>query len=373
MFAWKDVDFSPQKVDSRQLEKLAKLAKKIVSASKRPWTIMEVCAGQTRTMLEHKLDQIIPDNINLVHGPGCAICATPLSKIDKAIEIAQQEDVVFCCSGELLRLKGSRVDLLEIKAGGADVRAVPSPLDCLALARSQPDKKFVFFTIGFETKAELNALSVWQARRLGLKNFFLLSSIPLVVSVCNKVLKSGQSPVQGVLCPGEVCAVTGYSNYERVARKYDVPIVVSGYEPVDLLEGLLACVKMLESGRTDIKNIFRRDVTRDGNKQAKALINDVFEMVDTDWRGIGIVENGAYSLKEEYAAYDADRAFPLTVESRPDADFCIANQILLGFKKPTDCPAFGKSCRPSDPQGSTMVSNQGTCFTYYKFLHDQDH
>ncbi len=367
LFARQELGFPAQKIDSKKLEKLAK---KLDSVSSRPWTIMEVCAGQTRTMLENNLDQLIPSNINLVHGPGCAICATPLNKIDKAIEIAQQEDVIFCCSGELLRLKGSRLDLLEIKAGGADVRVVPSPLDSLALARKHPDKKVVFFTIGFETKAELNALSVWQAKRLGLKNFFLLPSHPLVVSVCSKVLKSLESQVQGILSPGEVCAVTGFSNYERVAKKHNVPIVVSGYEPVDLLEGLLECVKMLESGKASIKNMFRRDVSRDGNKQAKALIGDVFEMVDSEWRGIGLVENGAYALRPEYAQFDADKAFPLEVSSRPDADFCISNQILLGFKKPTDCPAFGKSCRPSDPQGSTMVSNQGTCFTYYKFLHD---
>lgn len=333
---------------------------------------MEVCAGQTRTMLENNLDEIIPSGINLVHGPGCAICATPLSKIDKAIEIAQQDDVILCCSGELLRLKGSRCDLLEIKAGGADVRVVPSPLDCLGLARKYPDKKLVFYTIGFETKAELNALSVWQAKRLGLNNFYLLASHPLVVSVCSKVLKTEDSPVQGILCPGEVCTVTGFSNYERVAKKHSVPIVVSGYEPIDLMEGLLECVKLLESKKVSTKNMFRRDVTRDGNKQAKALINDVFDMVDCEWRGIGMVENGGYALRKEFSAYNADLEFDLPVKSIQDSHYCISNDILLGFKKPTDCQAFGKSCRPGDPQGATMVSNQGTCFTYYRFLHDHD-
>ena len=211
---------------------------------------------------------------------------------------------------------------------------------------------------------------MWQAKRLGLNNFFLLASHPLVVSVCSKVLKSPDTPVNGILCPGEVCAVTGFSNYERVAKKYEVPIVVSGYEPEDLMEGLFACVKMLEGRKVKIENIFRRNVTRDGNKQAKALISDVFDMVDKEWRGIGMVENGGYALRSEFDAFNADKIFDIEVKSRPDSKACISNQILLGFKKPTDCPAFGKSCRPSDPQGATMVSNQGTCYTYYKFLHD---
>jgi len=362
-----EIDPHDTRLDVRRVEKVAK---KIASATSHPWTIMEVCAGQTRMLLEYDLRRYLPEQLRLVHGPGCAICATPLATIDRAIAICQLDSVVFCCSGELLRLKGSDCDLLEMKARGADIRVVHSPLDSLTLARKMPEKKVVFFTIGFETKVELNALSVWQAKRLGLKNFYLLYSHPCVSAVCSRVLRTVDTPVKGILSPGDVCSVTGTSEYERLSQKYGAPFVITGYQPLDLLEGILSCVKFLESGKSGVKAQYERAISRDGNQQAKALISEVFEVKDREWRGIGNVERGGYRMKSDFAAYDAFGQFEVDVVSRADSPSCISNQILLGLKVPTDCPVFGNSCHPNSPQGATMVSNQGTCFTYYNFRHN---
>lgn len=358
---------APAKLDTSKLEKVAK---RIASSVTRNWTLMEICGGQTSHLLEYKLDQMLPSNVNIVHGPGCAICITPVELIDAAIQIAQQPSVILCASGDLLRLRGTNCDLLEIKAQGADVRVVHSPLDCLSIARESPDKKVVFFSTGFEMTAQLDALSIWQAKRLGLKNYLLLGSHGHVPAVCKRILKEPNTAVQAIMGLGNVCNITGFVDYEQLSKRFQLPVVVTGHEPIDFMEGVEMCVRMLESGKISVENQFRSGVSRDGNREAKSLINEVFELVDREWRGIGRVELSGYRLKPEFQAHDARRVFDVKVESKPDSSACISKEILLGFKKPTDCPLFGKSCRPGSALGATMVSNEGTCATYYNYRHE---
>jgi hydrogenase expression/formation protein HypD len=331
---------------------------------------MELCGEQARAILEQRIDERLHPSVNLVHGPGCAICATPVSQIENAIEIAQRETVIFCAPGELMRLKGYNCDLLEIKAQGADVRAVSSPLDCLAIARDNPDNKVVYFSVGFDMTAQLNAHSIWQAKKSGISNYFLLSSHGYVPGVCKRILKEPQSPVQAILAPAQMCSVSGYADLEPLAEKFRTPIVVTGYDAIDILEGIEKCVELLRSKRASVESQYASGVSKDGNREAKALIKEVFEIVDSEWRGIGIVPNGGYRLKQEFERFDAEKEFGVSSAAARDSSVCISNRILLGFQKPIECPAFGKSCRPSSPLGATMVSNEGVCATYYDYRHD---
>lgn len=357
-----------EQLDPRKLEKIAKrIASRSASAS---FTIMELCGAQTRTILEHHVDERLLPSVNLVHGPGCAICATPISQIESAIKIAQKDAIILCAAGELLRLKGYNCDLLEIKAQGADVRLVSSPLECLAIARENPNNKVVYFSVGFDMTAQLNAHSIWQAKRSGISNYFLLSSHGYVPGVCKRILKEPQSPVQAIITPAQMCSVAGYGDFEPLSEKFRAPIVVIGYDAIDILEGVEKCVELLRAKRANVESQYASGVSRDGNREAKALIREVFEIADREWRGIGVVASGGYKLKPEFEKFDAEREFDVSSAPAGDSSVCISNRILLGFKKPTECPAFGKSCRPSSPLGATMVSNEGVCATYFDYGHD---
>lgn len=356
----------------RDLELACKLIRQIGAVVSRPWTIMEVCGGQTHTICQYGIEELLPDKVKLVHGPGCPICVTPLALIDKAIAIARQADVIFCSFGDMLRVPGSSVDLLEVKAGGADLRVVYSPLDCLPIARANPDKRVVFFAVGFETTAPANAMAAWQAKRLGLKNFYMLSSHVTVPPVLAAIMQAPDNTVQGFLAPGHVCAIMGLREYEPISKHFNVPIVVTGFEPVDLLDGLLRCLIQLESGRACVENQYGRAVSRPGNLEAQALLREVFDVTDRAWRGMGMIPKSGFKLSHDFRHLDAERQFDIDFVSAGESPVCIAGQILRGKKKPPDCPAFGKACTPEHPLGATMVSAEGTCATYYKFARFQD-
>jgi hydrogenase expression/formation protein HypD len=333
----------------------------------RPWTLMEVCGGQTHAIVKFGVDELIPSQISLVHGPGCPVCVTPLEIIDKAIEIAARPGVVFCSFGDMLRVPGSRTDLLAVKAGGGDVRIVYSPLDALKLARENPSQEVVFFAVGFETTAPPNAMAVFQAHREGLKNFSLLISHVLVPPAMEAILGSPNNRVQAFLAAGHVCTVMGYDEYMPIAAKYRVPIVVTGFEPLDLLQGILMCVEQLESGRAEVENQYSRSVRREGNAPARQIIRDVFRVTHRKWRGIGEIPASGLGLNPAYAGYDAERKFgvaEMTVEESPE---CISGLVLQGLKKPHECPAFGTRCTPEKPLGATMVSSEGACAAYYRY------
>lgn len=331
----------------------------------RPWVIMEVCGGQTHTIVKYGLDFLLPSEIELVHGPGCPVCVTSLEMIDKALEIAQQPDVIFCSFGDMLRVPGSQVDLLICKSRGADVRIVYSPLDCLRIAKANPDKKVVFFAIGFETTAPANAMSVWQAREMGITNYSILVSHVLVPPSMTSILQSPNNRVQAFLGPGHVCAVMGYKEYEPISARYKVPVVITGFEPIDLLEGVLMAVKQLEAGKAEVENQYSRVITRQGNLAAQRLMNQVFEVCDRKWRGVGTIPKSGYKLRYEFRDHDAERIFHVEEIDTKESSLCISGQVLKGVKKPHDCPAFGKECDPDHPLGATMVSAEGACAAYY--------
>lgn len=352
----------------RDLEIATKLAREIERSCTQPWTIMEVCGGQTHTILQFGIEDLIPAAINLVHGPGCPVCVTPISLIDRALEIARLPDVIFCSFGDMLRVPGSTIDLLDAKARGADVRIVYSPLDSLKIAQQNPHVKVVFFAVGFETTAPANAMALYQAKKLKLTNFFVLSSQVLVPPVCASVLEAVDNQVQAFIGPGHVCTITGLSEYEKLSQRFAVPIVVAGFEPIDILESILLCVKQLESGRHEVINQYKRVVESKGNVSAQKLLQDVFEVCDRDWRGLGWIENSGLKLASNYKDFDADLHFERTaVTEHRESSECISGQILRGLKKPTDCAAFGTRCTPEKPLGATMVSSEGTCANYYKF------
>jgi hydrogenase expression/formation protein HypD len=344
-----------------------RLLAEIAGAVTRPWVIMEVCGGQTHSIVRHGIDRLLPPQIELVHGPGCPVCVTPLEMIDKAHAIASRPDVIFCSFGDMLRVPGSRGDLLALKGRGADVRIVYAPLDCLRIARENPDRKVVFFAIGFETTAPANALAAQRAKIEGVKNFSLLVSHVLVPPAITSILQSSQNRVQAFLGPGHVCAVMGYSEYEPIAHRYGVPIVVTGFEPVDLLHGILLAVRQLEAGRGVVENQYVRILGRDGNKAARKLIFDVFEVVDRKWRGVGSIPKSGYRLRWEYRDHDAERLFEVESIRTSEPAVCISGQILKGLKKPHDCPAFGNECTPQHPLGATMVSSEGACAAYHGY------
>jgi len=333
-----------------------------------PWTIMEVCGGQTHNLVRFGIDEMLPKEVELVHGPGCPVCVTPLELIDKALMLAARPDVIFASYGDMLRVPGSREDLFAVKARGGQVKIVYSPLDAIKLAKQHPDKNVVFFAIGFETTAPANAMAVVQAQQLGLKNFCVLVSHVTVPPAITTILSSPTNRVQGFLAAGHVCTVMGYWEYEPLAERFRTPIVVTGFEPLDLAQGIRECVLQLESGKYEVANAYARSVRREGNQAAQDMINRVFEPCDRAWRGIGIIPRSGYRLREEFADLDAERRFPevqaIDVQENP---ICISGQVLQGLKKPRECPAFGKQCSPQHPLGATMVSSEGACAAYFKF------
>ena len=343
------------------------LAAEIARRVTRPWVLMEICGGQTHTLMRFGLDDLLPAKIEMVHGPGCPVCVTPLEIIDKAIAIASQPGVTLISYGDMLRVPGSRTDLFHVKARGGDVRIVYSPSEALNFARANPDQKVVFFAVGFETTAPANAMAVWQAKREGLKNFSMLASHVLVPPAIRALLSAPRNRVQGFIGPGHVCTVMGYRQYEELIREFHVPIVVGGFEPVDLLEAILMLVTQLEQGRAEVENQYVRSVTYEGNLPAQKILAEVFEVCDRKWRGIGGIPESGLSLREDYAEFDADRIFgtqEVTAEEPPE---CISAEVLQGLKKPTDCSAFAKRCTPENPLGAPMVSSEGACAAYYQY------
>ncbi len=333
----------------------------------RPWTIMEVCGGQTHTLIKSGIDQMLPPAVTLIHGPGCPVCVTPLEMIDKAIAIARLPEVIFTSFGDMLRVPGSGADLLSVKASGGDVRMVYSPLDALGLAQKHPERQVVFFAVGFETTAPGNAMAVWQAQQMGLDNFSILCAHVLVPPAMEAILGSRDNAVQGFLAAGHVCAVMGYREYEPIADRYHVPIVVTGFEPLDLLQGIYMTLQALEEGRWGVENQYSRVVTREGNVAAQQLVRQVFEVCDRQWRGIGTIPRSGYRLRPEFARYDAERRFGLSAVEARESPLCIAGQILQGVKKPHECSAFGTLCTPDHPLGAPMVSSEGACAAYYRY------
>jgi hydrogenase expression/formation protein HypD len=331
----------------------------------RPWVIMEVCGGQTHSIVKYGLDQLLPPEVELVHGPGCPVCVTPLEMIDRAHAIARRSEVIFCSFGDMLRVPGSSGDLLEIKAAGGDVRVVYSPLDCLKIARANPTKKIVFFAIGFETTAPANAASVWQARALGISNYFVLVSHVLVPPSLAMIMQSPMNRVGAFLGPGHVCAVMGWREYEAIAAHYRVPIVITGFEPLDLLNGVLLAVQQLERGSFAVENQYARAVVREGNRKARDTIFRVFDVCDRSWRGLGIIPKSGLRLSREFHSFDAERIFEVASVRATEPQVCISGQVLKGISKPCDCPAFGTQCTPETPLGATMVSAEGACAAYY--------
>jgi hydrogenase expression/formation protein HypD len=347
------------------------VARKILGEIRRtvtkPWVLMEVCGGQTHSIVKYGIDRLLPEEVELVHGPGCPVCVTSLEMIDKAHAIAQRSNVIFCSFGDMLRVPGSKDDLLILKSRGADIRVVYSPIDCLKIARANPGKKVVFFAIGFETTAPANAMSVWQARQQGITNFSVLVSHVLVPPAMSAILESPLNRVQGFLGPGHVCTVVGYREYEPLAAKYHVPIVVSGFEPIDILEGTLMTLRQLETGAAEVENQYPRVVKRDGNPVAQQLVEKVFEVCDRKWRGVGSIPRSGYRLREEFRDYDAERIFEVEAIDTQEPAVCISGLVLQGVKKPHDCPAFGKQCTPEHPLGATMVSAEGACAAYFAY------
>jgi hydrogenase expression/formation protein HypD len=344
-----------------------KLTAEIARTVTREWAIMEVCGGQTHSIVKFGIDKLLPPQIELLHGPFCPVCVTPLEMIDRAHEVARRPGVVFCSFGDMLRVPGSKGDLLLVKSQGHDIRIVYSPLDAVEIAAENSGRTVVFFAIGFETTAPANAMAVWQARRRGLKNFKMLVSHVLVPPVLTSILQSPGNRVQAFLGPGHVCTVVGFREYEPIAEKYGVPIVISGFEPVDLLEGVLWTVRQLERGETRIENQYARVVNRDGNAVSRKLLDEVFDVCDRKWRGIGIIPKSGYTLRHEFRQHDAERLFETDAIETNESPLCISGQILRGLKKPKDCSAFGRRCTPESPLGATMVSSEGACAAYHAY------
>jgi hydrogenase expression/formation protein HypD len=343
------------------------LVEQIKAITTQRWAIMEVCGGQTHSIIRHGIDQLLPNEIEMIHGPGCPVCVTPLEIIDKALEIASRPDVVFCSFGDMLRVPGSERDLFQIKSKGGDVRVVYSPLDALTIAKDNPDKQVVFFGIGFETTAPANAMTVYQAKRLGIENFSLLVSHVLVPPAVAAIMESPTCRVQAFLAAGHVCTVMGTHEYPSLCDKYNVPIVVTGFEPLDILEGIRRTVLQLESGRHEMENAYSRAVCDDGNPAAKAMLEDVFEVTDRAWRGIGMIPSSGWRLSPKYREYDAEHRFSVTDIHTEESAICRSGEVLQGLIKPHECEAFGKECTPRNPLGATMVSSEGACAAYYLY------
>ncbi|ETX07519.1 hydrogenase formation protein HypD [Candidatus Entotheonella palauensis] len=355
-------------IDEYRSEELAKkLVAEIAKIVTQNWVIMEVCGGQTHSIVKFGLDTMLPDAIELVHGPGCPVCVTPLEMIDQAHAIAARPGVIFTSFADMLRVPGSQTDLFRLKAQGADVRVIYSPLDALKMAKANPDKQVVFFGIGFETTAPANAMAVWRAHQDGLANFSMLVSHVLVPPAMTAILQAPHNRVRGFLAAGHVCAIMGWEEYEPIAAHYRVPIVVTGFEPLDILEGICMTVRQLEAGTAEVENQYARVVKREGNLPAKQLIRTVFDVCDRQWRGIGVIPQSGYTLKNTFEAHDAAKVFEVkTIQTQEPAD-CISGEILQGIKTPHDCSAFGKACSPEHPLGATMVSEEGACAAFYRY------
>jgi hydrogenase expression/formation protein HypD len=358
------VKFLSEYRDQKAAEQLAGAIRLKVT---RPWTIMEVCGGQTHTIVKSGLEDLLPKEISLVHGPGCPVCVTPIELIDKAVAIAKRPDVIFCSFGDMLRVPGSTKSLFDVKAEGAEVRIVYSPLDALKLAKANPDKQVVFFAVGFETTAPANAMAAWQADHDGIENFSLLVSHVLVPPAMEALLSSESCVVQGFLAAGHVCTIMGFEEYFPIAAKYEVPIVVTGFEPLDILDGILMTVAQLEEGRHEVENQYSRAVKREGNRPAQKTIAEVFEITPREWRGLGEIPASGFQLRGRFQKYDANRRFPFTGEPAHESPECISGLILQGIKKPHECPAFAVKCTPENPLGAPMVSSEGACAAYYHY------
>jgi hydrogenase expression/formation protein HypD len=333
----------------------------------RDWQIMEICGGQTHAILKHGLQDLLPKQITLLHGPGCPVCVTPLNMIEKAIRLASRPNVIFCSFGDMLRVPGKDRDLLSVKAEGGDIRMVYSPLDALRIARENPEREVIFFAIGFETTSPAVAMVVHQAKESGLTNFSMLVSHVLVPPAMEAILASPYTQIDGFLAAGHVCTVMGYEEYNPIAAKYRIPIVVTGFEPLDLVQGILLCVRQLEQGRAEVENQYVRSVRKEGNVPAQKWMKKVFRVVDRQWRGIGAIRNSGLGLRKAYWDFDAERKFNLKDEDVAEPEVCISGQVLQGVKKPEECPAFGRQCTPESPLGATMVSSEGACAAYYKY------
>jgi len=336
----------------------------------RPWTLMEICGGQTHAIMRYGLDQLLPPEIELVHGPGCPVCVTSLELVDKALAIASRPEVIFTSYGDMLRVPGSERDLFSVRAAGGDVRVVYSPLDAVKLAQQNPDRQVVFFAIGFETTAPANAMSVLQAQALGLTNYSVLVSHVCVPPALHAILGSPHNRVQGFLLAGHVCAVMGYWEYPSIAEQYRVPMTVTGFEPLDIAQGILETVRLLEAGKVEVANAYPRLVTQPGNPGAQRVIRQVFEPCDRKWRGIGLIPMSGWRLRPEFSAFDAEQRFAVQSIQPQESPLCLAGLVLQGLRKPHDCPAFGKTCTPESPLGATMVSSEGACAAYYRYHGD---
>lgn len=331
------------------------------------WSIMEICGGQTHSIMKYGIEEFLPSNIRLIHGPGCPVCVTPLQKIDKAINLALKEDIILTTYGDMMRVPGSENDLLVAKAEGADVRMVYSPLDAVNIAEGNPNKNIVFFAVGFETTAPANGSSILEAERRGLTNFSLLVSHSLVPPAIELLLSDPDVMIDGFLAAGHVCTVMGYKEYESIVQKYNIPIVVTGFEPVDIMQGIFMTVKQLESGISKLENQYSRAVEREGNTNAKMIMKKVFEVTDMSWRGIGVIPESGLGINENYGRFDAERIFDISEITTTESDLCIAGEILQGKKIPRECAAFGKDCTPEHPLGAPMVSGEGACAAYYRY------
>ena len=351
----------------RDADIVAQYIDEIHRTATRPWTIMEVCGGQTHSLVKNGLLQLLPDHVRMVHGPGCPVCVTPLQQIDKAVYIAEVKGVILCSYGDMLRVPGAKRSLLEAKAGGADVRILYSPLEAVTIARENPGKEVVFFAVGFETTAPANALSLLHAHRAGITNYSILTSHVLVPPAMEAVINDPDSNIQGFLAAGHVCAIMGIREYYPLAERYRIPIVVTGFEPVDLVQGILMVVRQLERGACQVENQYSRIVLQEGNLEAQKVIAQVFEVSDREWRGIGNIPMSGYEVRPEFSAYDANKKFSVNIEKVPESAECIAGLVLKGIKKPRECPQFGKKCKPQSPLGAPMVSSEGACAAYYHF------
>ena len=348
-----------------------KYAEAIAKAVTRPWKIMEVCGGQTHAIVRFGIQDLLPDAVELVHGPGCPVCVTPLDMVDKAIDIASQPGVIFCSFGDMLRVPGSEKDLLTVRAEGGDVRTVYSPLDAVKIANENPERDVVFFAVGFETTAPANAMAVHLAKEQGLKNFSVLVSHVLVPPAIEAIMSSPDNQVNGFLAAGHVCTVMGLTAYRPLSQKYKVPIIVTGFEPLDILQGIYMCVRQLEDRRAEVENQYTRAVQEHGNVDAQGLIEKVFQVIPRTWRGIGDIAESGWGLSPAYSAFDAERRFNLTGRKVSEPEVCISGLVLQGLNKPSDCPAFGKECTPDHPLGATMVSGEGACAAYYRYRKDR--
>ena len=355
----------------RDAELAQEYARKIANITTRNWSLMEVCGGQTHAIVKYGIDELLPGKIELIHGPGCPVCVTPVELIDKALRIAARPDVIFCSFGDMLRVPGSERDLLSVKAAGGDVRIVYSPLDAVKLAEQNPAREVVFFGVGFETTAPATAMAVYQARQKGIRNFSLLVSHVLVPPAMEEILRATECHVQGFLAAGHVCTVMGYEEYLPIAAKYRVPIVVTGFEPLDILQGVLMCVEQLEHGQAWVENQYSRAVRRDGNAVAQKLMREVFRVVPRKWRGLGEIPKSGLGLSDAYVAWDAERKFGLAELRVEESSECQSGLVLQGKLKPPGCPAFGNRCTPEHPLGATMVSSEGACAAYYRYRRER--